>query len=280
MPWRSSQALLSDSKRDALDFPWSTLRFQHTAAVRAQLNTHYSPATVNKMLSALRGVLKAAWRLDQMSAEDYQRAIDIDRVIGERLPAGRSLAPGEVAALMDACSKANTPLGVRDGTILAMLYGCGLRRAELVALQRADYDGGEGSLKVRGKRDKQRLVPVVGGVEAALRDWMTIRGDQQGPLFVAARKGGRLLARALTTQAIYNMLLERARQAGVAKFSPHDCRRTFVGDLLDRGADIATVQKLAGHANVTTTARYDRRGEATKRKAAELLHVPYFRNTP
>ena len=79
----------------------------------------------------------------------------------------------------------------------------------------------------------------------------------------------------MTEQALYKMLQARAVEAGSQKLSPHDLRRTFVSDLLDASADIATVREMAGHENVNTTARYDRRPEATKRKAAELLHVPY-----
>ncbi len=274
-----AQILTGDEEAAWQDIPWHRLRFQHAAALRAKLAKEYAHSTTNKILSALRGTLKAAWKLSQMDAADYQKAASVENVKGETVPAGRAVAAGELVGLLDTCDQ--TRLGIRDAAIISMLYAGGLRRAELVGLDLADYIKEESSLRVRGKRNKQRLVPVVGGAAAALADWLAIRGSRPGPLFWGIgnrNKGGRL-----TTQAIYTMLQRRAKEAGIDSLSPHDFRRTFVGDLLDRGADIATVQKLAGHASVVTTARYDRRGEEAKQKAAELLHVPYqkrvLRNT-
>lgn len=98
---------------------------------------------------------------------------------------------------------------------------------------------------------------------------------EAGPLLWPIDQVGRMTPRHMTSQSILEILERRARQARVARFSPHDLRRTFISDLLDAGADITTVSALAGHANVTTTARYDRRGEETKRRTAELLSVPF-----
>jgi integrase len=98
---------------------------------------------------------------------------------------------------------------------------------------------------------------------------------QDGALFYPTRKGGKIEARRMTDQAVLDILRQRGKEANLTSFSPHDFRRMFISNLLDRGADIATVQKLAGHASPVTTARYDRRGEAAKRKAASLLHTPY-----
>ncbi len=81
----------------------------------------------------------------------------------------------------------------------------------------------------------------------------------------------------MTNRAVYDLLEKRGDQAGLKKFSPHDTRRTTIGDLLDAGVDIATFVKMAGHSSVQTTARYDRRGEQAKKRAAGVIYVPYHR---
>jgi integrase len=113
----------------------------------------------------------------------------------------------------------------------------------------------------------------------ALRTLLAVRGNDNGPLLCPVNKAGKITIRRLSDQAVLGALQKRARQATVKGFSPHDLRRTFISDLLDAGADIATVQRMAGHASPETTSRYDRRGEATKRRAASLLHLAYESRT-
>jgi integrase len=124
------RVVTGDEAITAWDIPWSWLRFQHTQAVRSVLTERYAHSTANRILSALRGVLKAAWKLGQMSAEDYQKAASVESVGGETVPAGRALSAGELVALLDSCEA--RPLGVRDAAIISLLYGCGLRRAALL----------------------------------------------------------------------------------------------------------------------------------------------------
>jgi site-specific recombinase XerD len=267
--------LAAGQPADPFAFPWHLLRHQHVAAARAALAGRHRAATVNKMLAALRGTLKAAWRLGLLSGEDCQRAADVGPVKAATLPRGRALGPGEARALFAACAADPSPAGRRDAALVAVLYGCGLRRAEAVALDLDDYRPDPGELTVRGKGNKERLAYAGQGARLALTGWLALRGAGPGPLFWPVAKGGRPCPRRMTDQAVYNLLRKRAGQAGLTHLSPHDLRRSFVSDLLDAGADVSLVQRLAGHAGVATTLRYDRRPEHAKQKAAELLHVPF-----
>jgi len=254
--------------------PWHELRYEHMEAIRARLQeSGLAPSTINMTLSALRGVAKSAFNLGIMSAENYTRLCNVKPVRGERVPVGRALSIGEIGALLDTC--AGTPIGIRDAAIISIMYACGLRRDEVVSLDLSHYNTESGELKVRGKGNKERLLYVDNGALDALNDWLSVRGDNEGALFNPILKGGKIQERKMTDQAIYNLLLNHAKQAGIARFSPHDLRRSFISELLDQGADVVTVQQLAGHASVQTTANYDRRGERAKKKAIGLLHVPY-----
>ena len=262
------------SSADAL--PWHELRAVHTQALRSKLADTYSPAGANKALAAVRGVLKAAWRLDMIDTDAYLRAIDLDRVRGSSLPAGRALDRGEATALFAACANDNAPAGARDAASFALMYGAGLRRAEAAGLQLADYNAETGELRVRGKGNKERIVYANNGGADALAAWLAYRGDHAGALLHPVRKDGEIdRSKGITSQALLYRLKLRAQQAQIKECSPHDLRRSFVSELLDAGADIASVQRLAGHSSTDTTARYDRRGERAARRAADMLHVPY-----
>jgi len=256
---------------DVRTFPWASLRYEHAQAVRRVLIERYAPATCNMVLSAVRGVAREAWRLGQIDAEAHARIRDVPGVRGSRLPAGREVPVKELAKLFRACAQARES-GVRDAAAMALLYGCGLRRSEAVSVDVAAFDGE--SVRLVGKGGKERLVPIPSAAIAAIRAWLELRGSAPGPLLCPVR-GRTVTVRPMSAQAIMTALLRRAGDAGVPHLSPHDLRRSYITGLLRAGADLSTVQRLAGHASVTTTTRYDRRGDDEKAKAVQLLHVPY-----
>src|SRR3989454_6766863 len=142
--------LLTGGCADAETLDWSALRYPHTQAVRAALAERYQPATANKMLAALRGVLREAWRLGYVSAEEYHRAVDLAAVRGPTLPRGRALTVGELRALFAAVAEDARPATrARDAALLAGLYGGGVGRAEAVTFDVADYDAETGALTIR-----------------------------------------------------------------------------------------------------------------------------------
>ncbi len=265
--------ILSEN-HDAETFPWETVTYKESMKVRVALARRYKPSTVNKMLSTLRGVLKQTWRLGLVDADHYRRAADVDNLRCANLLSGRALANEEIAKLFETCTSDPSPTGARDAALLAVFYGCGLRRGELARLDIDAFDAADFSIRVEGKRRKQRTVYLSAGACQHLKAWLMYRDEDPGPLFCPVSQTGKVRNARLRGESIAYILRRRQQEAGIDRFSPHDLRRTAVTHLLDAGVDVFTVQKVAGHADASTTARYDRRGEGAKRRAVQVLAIP------
>jgi integrase/recombinase XerD len=174
----------------------------------------------------------------------------------KRLPKALPLA--DVEAILEAAGAAGTTLALRDRALLEVLYGTGARISEAVGLDVDDLDTVDGTVLLRGKGSKERLVPVgsyaLEAVDAYLvrgRAELVAAGSGTPALFLNAR-GGRL-----SRQSAWTVLVRAAERAGVTRdVSPHTLRHSFATHLLDGGADVRVVQELLGHASVTTTQVY------------------------
>lgn len=267
--------MMSDGRRTAEDLAWHLVRPQHVATLRGRLQKLYAPSTANRYLTALRTVLKTAWRLELIDREVMERTLDVPPIRGERVTKGRAVDGDELRALFAACREdTNAAAGARDLAILALLYGVGLRRAEVARLEFGDYDIAEGSLRVEGKGDKERTVFIPKGTAVAVQRWLERRGSEPGPLIAHVSRAGKVRLRYVSPNLVYRVVQKRFLAAGIKPLTPHDMRRTFISDLLDEGVDLATVSRQVGHSSVQTTARYDRRKDRALREAAERLDVP------
>ena len=244
-----------------------------------------APNTINQKLAAIRWFSRkmADRAMDELGdremAEQALRVVAVKDVKGERPERGRHIQQGELSALMDACISDTSPAGIRDAAIIAIAWATGLRREEIAGITLADLTNkAQDSLDISviGKGGKARTVYINDGALSALLDWLEVRGNEPGMLFVDVNKGGKVGSGKLSGEALRKMLEKRSKEAELSQpITWHDFRRTFAGNLWGAGIDGVTIQKLMGHASQNQTAKYDRRPEDARRQAVKVLHVPY-----
>jgi len=214
-----------------------------------------SGRSIARRLSALRGFVRFALR-EGWIAQDPTQGLTPPRV-GRKLP--RDKSPAELTALL-ASPGPRTPRGARDRAILAVLYGGGLRVSEVCSLQLTDLDRSAGVVKVLGKGDKPRLVPLGEVCLDAIDAYLQARAA--GDKVKAKAKATRSLfcgpsGAPLTRQAVWKIVRKAGRALGLGSdLFPHALRHSFASHLLSGGADLRSVQLLLGHASITTTEIY------------------------
>ena len=286
-------AFLSAGTIDREQIPWHELTAEHRDAIRNHLIERYSerssrrrkqqrsnPGSINARLVAWRQVLKHAWDKGLMSAEDYQRVANVSCARGVRQKKRRFVPEETLAKVFQSCAlDPNRASGARDAALLSLLFGCGLRRFEVIGLFLEDIDMSPDGwlITVIGKRNKERTVGVPIGAAAFIHDWLELRGKDPGPLFYPIRKNGVIIPQptAMTSKVGNNIVDRRFLAAGVAKFSPHDLRATST-TILAGLIDLFKTMDWAGHQDANTTRGYVVQANNLAHEIASKLNVPHF----
>lgn len=256
-----------------LECDWSALRRPHIQSIMKKLKSEgLAPSTINVYLACLKGVAREAWSSDLMPQSAYLKISSMTAIRYERLPVGRSLSYRECKRLLATCDD-GTVVGKRDKAILAMMMGCGLRRAEVVELNLQNWDSRTLSIRLIGKGNKERKVFLPTDLETIVKDWISVRGETEGPMFPRLKPGTTEVfeERHMNPCSIYRLLQGRSIKASLRGLTPHDLRRTFATRMLENGCDLFLLQRAMGHSTVATTARYDRRGERSREKVCRNL---------
>lgn len=259
------------------DLPWQGIRYDDIELLKARLvERGYAIATVNLTLAAVRGLLRHCRRLRLLAPEDFDDIRDVRRVSGSSLPAGRALSDAELARVFAEGRRLPSPLRERDIALLAIAFTTGARRAEIAALDFADYSSAGLVVTLRvAKGRRPRHAQLTAEAACHVDAWIRHRGAEPGPLLFPVTAGGRVRAARLSPGAIYRRLHVLSCRAGMRPFSPHDARRTVATRLLAAGADLGTVARQTGHASLDVLRIYDRRGDEALRRAVDgALRLP------
>jgi integrase/recombinase XerC len=237
--------------------------------VSALHDAGYAKSSISRRMASVRSFMKFGQR-EGWSKANPAKALRNPRK-GRKLP--HFLTTDEVGKLLDA-PKGNTPAALRDRAILETLYSAGLRVSELVGLADGDLDFTAGIARIRGKGKRERLAPIGSYATRALKRWLDVRKlsprektGREAPMFTN-KFGTRL-----TTRSVARMLEKHLKETGLdQRTSPHTLRHSFATHLLDRGADIRSVQELLGHKSLVTTQIYTHVSTASLKVAYEKAH--------
>lgn len=260
---------------DIAAVPWHGLEPADLIGLVAVLRADgYAPNSSSLYVNAVRGVMNEAWRQGLITHERLLRIREVKPASGTRLPPGRNIRRSLIRELMEVCAADPRPQGVRDAAIIALLYGTGMRKSESVDIDLADVDFTERSLQVLGKGNRQLIKYAPAWAFQKLHAWLALRrehlpagSEDDAFLFNRIRRGNHITRARITKHAIYYIARQRGAQVG-AKIMPHDFRRAFITRVIEEH-DLSIAQKLAHHANIQTTASYDRRDDNERRRAVE-----------
>ncbi|MDX1315049.1 MAG: tyrosine-type recombinase/integrase [Eudoraea sp.] len=216
------------------------------------LDSGFSVTSVHRKVSALRTYYKFLRREGLIKSDPMEKVI-LPRK-RKRLP--QFVAEDSIGNLLDRYDFADNFQGRRDRTIIEMLYLTGMRRAELIGLKESDLDFEGASLKVTGKRNKQRIIPLLESFTGSLRQYLSLKEDMnfsgsEGWLFVTD-SGNKLYEKFVYN--IVNRYLEMVTT--IEKRSPHILRHSFATHMLNHGADLNSIKEILGHANLSATQVY------------------------
>jgi integrase len=237
------------------------LAFNRTVVLRYRIHLEqrgYAPATINLRLAAVRRVAYEAADAGLLSPELAAgiRRVKGVRRIGVRL--GNWLTPEHGRRLLDYATP-STPRSLRDHAMVAMLIGCGLRRAELLALNLESIQQREEHWVIAdlvGKGGHVRTVPIPTWVKNAVDAWTAAAAITHGPVFRAINKAGRVWGDGMSPKVLWDVVRAAAGRAGIDKLAPHDLRRTCARLCHLAGGELDQIQFLLGHVSIQTTERY------------------------
>jgi len=246
---------------------WTELRADDLLGYEATLKHPIAPATARRRMCSLRSFLRFA------KVRGMGPAVDLPYTGGVRLPKllPKSLDLTDIEALMRVPSL-DQPGGVRDRAMMELIFGAGLRVSECVALKQADLSLDVACVRVLGKRNKVRTVPLPAQTVAWLERYLESARPKLvrkplGQVFISNR--GQPLGRS----SVYRMIAEYARRAGLQRrIGPHTLRHSYAVALLKGGADLRAVQELLGHESIATTQVYTGLDSATVAEAYRRAH--------